>query len=43
MVGIAINGADAVDLTRVKQPDLVLMDLKMQKMNGIRATKVIRE
>jgi len=43
VVGIANNGADAVDLTRIKHPDLVLMDLKMPKMNGIQATKVIRE
>ncbi len=43
VVGIANNGVDAVDLTRVKQPDLVLMDLKMPKMNGIQATGVIRE
>jgi len=43
LVGIANNGADAIDLTRVKQPDLVLMDLKMPKMNGIQATKIIRE
>jgi len=43
VVGIANNGVDAIDLTRVKQPDLVLMDLKMPKMNGIQATKIIRE
>ena len=43
LVGIANNGAEAVDLTRAKQPDLVLMDLKMPKMNGIQATKAIRE
>jgi DNA-binding NarL/FixJ family response regulator len=43
VVGVANNGADAVDLTRVKQPDLILMDLKMPKMNGIQATKVIHQ
>jgi two-component system, NarL family, response regulator LiaR len=43
VVGVANNGAEAVDLTRAKQPDLVLMDLKMPKMNGIQATKAIRE
>jgi len=43
VIGIANNGIEAVDLTRRFQPDLVLMDLKMPKMNGIQATKAIRE
>jgi len=43
VVGIANNGAEAIDLTRIKHPDLILMDLKMPKMNGIQATKIIRE
>lgn len=43
VIGIANNGIEAVDLTRQFQPDLVLMDLKMPKMNGIQATKAIRE
>ncbi len=43
VVGVAKNGTEAVDQTRRLQPDLVLMDLKMPKMNGIQATKMIRE
>ncbi|HET9910981.1 MAG TPA: response regulator transcription factor [Anaerolineales bacterium] len=43
VVGIAKNGLEAVDQTHKLQPDLVLMDLKMPKMNGIQATKAIRE
>jgi NarL family two-component system response regulator LiaR len=43
VVGVASNGADAIDLTRTTQPDLVLMDLKMPRMNGIQATRAIRE
>lgn len=43
VVGVANNGIEAIDLTRRFQPDLVLMDLKMPKMNGIQATKVIHE
>src|SRR5574341_1862065 len=43
IVGVANNGVDAIDLTRRTQPDLVLMDLKMPRMNGIQATSAIRE
>ena len=43
VVGVANNGADVIELTRTTQPDLVLMDLKMPRMNGIQATKAIRE
>jgi two-component system, NarL family, response regulator LiaR len=43
VVGVANNGVEAIELTRTTRPDLVLMDLKMPRMNGIQATKVIRE
>jgi two-component system, NarL family, response regulator LiaR len=43
VVGVANNGVEAVEQTRRLQPDLVLMDLKMPKMNGIQATKAIHE
>lgn len=43
VVGVAKNGLEAVDLAGRLHPDLVLMDLKMPKMNGIQATKTIRE
>ena len=43
VVGVAKNGIEAIDLTRRFQPDLILMDLKMPRMNGVQATKAIRE
>ncbi len=43
VAGIAHNGAKALDLIESLQPDLVLMDLKMPIMNGIDATRTIRE
>jgi NarL family two-component system response regulator LiaR len=43
VVGVANTGADAIELTRTTQPDLVLMDLKMPRMNGIQATKAISD
>ena len=42
VVGAAQDGAEAVELAAKKQPDLVLMDLKMPIMNGIEATRQIR-
>jgi DNA-binding NarL/FixJ family response regulator len=43
VVGVASDGLDALAQVRVLQPDLVLMDLKMPKMNGVQATRAVRE
>lgn len=43
VVGIANDGAQAVDMIPEMQPDIVLMDLKMPVMNGVQATRLIRE
>ena len=42
VVGLAQDGAQAIDLAAEKSPDLVLMDLKMPGLNGIEATRQIR-
>jgi YesN/AraC family two-component response regulator len=34
LVGEAVNGRDAVNLFREKQPDLLIMDLNMPVLNG---------
>jgi two-component system, NarL family, response regulator LiaR len=43
VVGVAYNGAEALALIPSVHPNLVLMDLKMPEMNGIQATRAIRE
>ena len=43
VVGIANNGSQAIEFVERLQPDLVMMDLKMPGMNGIHATRAIRE
>ena len=43
IVGEAQDGEAALDLIAQTNPDLVLMDLKMPKLNGVQATKIIRK
>jgi DNA-binding NarL/FixJ family response regulator len=43
VVGEAENGAEAVELTRTTEPDVVLMDVRMPGLDGIEATKRIVE
>jgi NarL family two-component system response regulator LiaR len=43
VIGEADNGRDAIDLVLKLKPDIVLMDLVMEEMDGIEATKRIVE
>ncbi len=43
VVGTAHDGEEVLDLIALTRPDLVLMDLKMPKMNGVLATRKIKE
>ena len=39
IVGEAVDGWHAVETTRARRPDLVIMDIKMPEMDGITAAK----
>ncbi len=43
VIGEAANGEEAVRLTEELGPDLVLMDVSMPRLNGIEATKIIKQ
>ncbi len=43
VVGTAHNGLEAIEMIPEAQPDIVLMDLKMPRMNGAIATRKIKE
>lgn len=43
VVGEASDGFDAIELCRKKCPDLVLLDIKMPLLDGLKAARIIHE
>jgi len=43
VVGLAGDGREALEQVPTAQPDVVLMDLKMPRMNGVQATRELRQ
>ena len=43
IVGKASQGLQAIELTESLRPDIVLMDIEMPEMDGLKATKIILE
>ena len=41
-VDVAVNGFDAVEMAQDERPDVVVMDARMPKMNGIDACRALR-
>ena len=43
IVGLAVDGQDAVTKARELKPDVILMDVVMPNMGGVEATRIINE
>lgn len=43
VIGEASNGREAVDLATSLQPDVVVMDIAMRDLNGVDATRLIKQ
>lgn len=43
VLGTAVNGQQALEQCRQKNPDIVLMDIRMPVMDGVLGTKAIKE
>jgi two-component system, NarL family, response regulator NreC len=43
VIGEAKDGQEAIELCRLHQPDFVVMDVSMPRINGMEATKLIKE
>ncbi|KYQ85903.1 two-component system response regulator [Thermoactinomyces sp. AS95] len=43
IVGEAADGKEVIELAESARPDLILMDINMPKINGLTATRIIKE
>jgi len=43
IIGEAKDGEESIELCRLQHPDLVIMELRMPRVNGFRATQTIKK
>lgn len=43
VVGVALNGREALELASKEKPDVVLMDVRMPEVNGVECTRILKE
>lgn len=43
ITGVAANGQEVIQNIRKEKPDVILMDIRMPKLDGVQCTKIIKE
>lgn len=43
VIDVAANGQEVIQSIRKERPDVILMDIRMPKMDGVQCTKIIKE
>ena len=43
VTALAENGRQLMDILKVSQPDVILMDVRMPELDGVQATKAVKE
>lgn len=43
VIGIAVNGDEAISMAETLRPDIILMDVSMPVLDGVKATRIIHE
>jgi DNA-binding NarL/FixJ family response regulator len=43
VIGIAMNGQEAIAFVEAEMPDIILMDIRMPEMDGVEAAKILHQ